>query len=554
MAETWYWRNSTGAAAGPGTRRALSQTQGSANTANSVTAGAWTWNYEQTDARSIQAGNWSWSYKVLTAGGGGSAARVTTTIAVYDSAGSLKSTLNTAQTGNLTSGALNTVSGTVSEPQVDLASGDIVIISVSQTQGSRNVDVYYNGTADYEATLVHPDAIVPTATAASTLPKLTTAATAQNLRAEAASTLPKLTTSAAAEWTPTGYAANTLPKLTQAAVAATSTAAAASTLPKFTQAAAVELIPFTYASLAELYEGYRDLEAGQVREVVDEELVPLGVFLITSVEVNTGPNGTTVSVQGADRALRISRNRWAEPYSLSGVSTEQAIQLILADRWEDVTASLAETGRTVTRATFGGATDNDPWADARRLAEAAGYDLFFDGEGVAVLSAVRDYDGAEPDESYEQDEEAMVLEVRRGLTNERAYNGVIATGEGTEVATVVRAEAWDDDPDSPTYRFGPYGQYPRFYSSPLLATEEQAQSAAEAILSRAKGIVESVEWVQIVDPSLDAGDFIAIYNEDAKLARGMVIDRLTIPLSPADSMKASARAVRVTGGFAEGDE
>jgi hypothetical protein len=324
-----------------------------------------------------------------------------------------------------------------------------------------------------------------------------------------------------------------------------------------------ETSPVTYADIAADYADYDELSAVAsygvlatpvARTVAVDELVPLGVFLITDVQVTTGPDGTTVTVQGSDRALRISRNRWAGPYPIRNLPTEDAIDGLLVDRWLDVDTDLPATGRTVRRATLGVGEDNDPWADARGIAQAAGYDLYFDGNGVAVMDQVPDYADASPVEIYLEDDEAMVLELTRGLTSERSYNGVIATGEGSDLDDVYRGEAWDDDPASPTYRFGPYGQYPRFYSSPLLASDDEAEAAAASLLARIRGIIETVEWTQIVDPSLDAGDLVEVRNAATKLRRAMVLDRLTIPLSPSQPMTAVARAIRTTGGFDDGED
>ena len=84
-----------------------------------------------------------------------------------------------------------------------------------------------------------------------------------------------------------------------------------------------------------------------------------------------------------------------------------------------------------------------------------------------------------------------------------------------------------------------------FVSSPLVLTTADAVAVAGAELSKMKGAEENVEWSQICDPSLDAGDVIKIRNEGTRLAKVLVLDKVTIPLSPGGSMKATARTVRV---------
>jgi len=314
----------------------------------------------------------------------------------------------------------------------------------------------------------------------------------------------------------------------------------------------------SYADLAGAFATYTALRASattygelaqNVTEATVDELVPLGVFLITDVDVSADPAGAQVTVVGSDRSLRISRARWTSPYQITtGTATETAIQSLLESRWDDVEVDFVTTGDTVNAAAFGLETDNDPWKDAQKLAEASGDELYFDGDGTARLIPVRDYDEATPDAVYLEDDEAMVLSLSRRLTSDKTYNGVIAQGESSSSSATFRGEAWDEDPDSATYRYGKFGQVPMFYSSPLLTSDDMARKAAESILAKKKGVVESVEWSQIVDPSLDAGDVVQVVNADAKVDRLMVLDRLTIPLSPAGTMSAVARTVRSLAG------
>ncbi|CAB4218266.1 hypothetical protein UFOVP1608_18 [uncultured Caudovirales phage] len=304
----------------------------------------------------------------------------------------------------------------------------------------------------------------------------------------------------------------------------------------------------TYTILASTYATYGVL-AQAVTAYTEDELIPLGVFLLTNVEIEAGDGGVSIQASGSDRSVRISRARWTQPYTIAaGTDLGTAIQNLLTDRWIDVPCRFSATTETINKAVFGTETDNDPWRDAQGIAKSAGYDLYFDADGYAVLTAIRDAASASPNAVYAENEEAMVLKLNRSLSNEQTYNGVIVTAEGTEVSDTFREEAWDDDLSSPTYRYGKFGQVPFFYSSPLITTSAQAQSAASGLLAAKKGATENVAWSQIVDPSLDAADVVAVTNADAKVDRLMVIDRLTIPLDAAGTMSAVARTVRSLNG------
>lgn len=309
-----------------------------------------------------------------------------------------------------------------------------------------------------------------------------------------------------------------------------------------------DLASQTFSNLASNNASYGILALAEVSAIVDE-LVPLGVFLITDVEIRDGDRGITVAIAGSDRSLRVARSRWTSAYAIaSGTNTSTAISNLLSDRYGDVITSFSSTTDTVAAATLGTEPDNDPWRDALKLATSSGMELFFDGDGTAILQPGRDYADASPDAVYEENEEAVVLSVLRRLSNSQTYNGVIVTAEGTDTTDTFRAEAWDEDPASPTYRYGSFGEAPLFFSSPLIRTQEQAQTAAETTLSRIKGATESVEWTQITDPSLDVGDVIALTNTGTKVARLMVLDRISIPLDPSQPMSAVSRTIRSLNG------
>lgn len=290
----------------------------------------------------------------------------------------------------------------------------------------------------------------------------------------------------------------------------------------------------TYGTLAQATE-----------EVTADELVPLGVFIITNIGMSQEQGGVKIQVSGQDRSLKISRNRWTQPYTVAkGTNVVTAIQQLLEDRWDDVKTSFVPSSDTVNRMVFGLETDNDPWADAQRLAKSCGLELYFDGTGTARLEPAREYDGATADETYIEDVEAMLLSISRNLSVEQTYNGVIVTGESTSEDAVYRGEAWDEDPASPTYRYGPFGQVPKFLSLPALSSAAIANRTASAELAKSKGAQEAIEWAQITDPSLTAGDVIAVKNTATKVDRMLVIDRLTIPLRATEPMKAVARTIR----------
>jgi hypothetical protein len=308
----------------------------------------------------------------------------------------------------------------------------------------------------------------------------------------------------------------------------------------------------TYADLSAEFDTYGALKQASGSETIVEE-VPLGVFVMTEVSVSDGSSGAVMQIEGIDRSIRIARASWIDPYPIAAsANLGETIALVLSDRWSDVETDFTETAQVLPASVLGlqegGGSGRDPWADAQRLASAGGFDLYFDGDGVAVLVPVPDPTEQSPVEVYAEDEEAMVLDVSRRLSTEQTFNGVVVTGEGSNVRPPVRAVVFDEDPSSPTYRFGLFGERPMFMSSPLVTSADEATVVAGAELAKIRGAEENVEWSQITDPSLDAGDVVQISNTGVRMDKVLVIDKLSIPLSVQGSMRATARTVRVVQG------
>ncbi len=288
---------------------------------------------------------------------------------------------------------------------------------------------------------------------------------------------------------------------------------------------------------------------GWVTPYGGEVVVSLGRFVVEETTYTEGESGTTVSCDGSDLAVRIQRARWTEPYQVAaGTALATALADLLRDRWRDVAIGFDEV--TVSEvlgaaAVFEAAADSDPWADAQNLAQAHGYVLYPDAEGVFRLRTPPDPASAVPVWTFERGDGAVIVEQTRTAPMERVYNGVIATGEGSELDVPVRGEAWDTAADSPTSIYGPYGLVPYFYSSSLITTQEQAENAAASILATVIGRIEQLSWAQVPNPMLAPLDPVAVEDEDGVM-HSYIIDSLTIPLSVSETMTATARETRVT--------
>lgn len=278
------------------------------------------------------------------------------------------------------------------------------------------------------------------------------------------------------------------------------------------------------------------------------ELVPLGVFRLEVVDVaDSGPD-LTLRVSALDRSARMSDARFEEPHQVAaGTDVADAILACLRAAWPAVPVG-TWPATTSNAPTLVGEEGGDRWDFCLKLAESIGHELYFDGDGALTLvpSSVLSSGAAEFDLAEGAD--GLLISAGRKWSRQGAFNRVIATSSNAAAdAAPARGVATDDNPNSPTYYFGSFGRVPRFYSSPMLATDAQAQDAATAMLARELGTTQSVNFGAVVLPHLEPGDVVRIKRARVGLAvEDHVVDSLTIPLSATGTMTGATRAVQVT--------
>ncbi len=272
------------------------------------------------------------------------------------------------------------------------------------------------------------------------------------------------------------------------------------------------------------------------------EMIPLGVFDISDVEIEDSGDGIEIALSGFDRARKVQRARFIDPYTImSGTNYSTAIRDLIEFVAPGNTFNFIATTATTPTLTFN--SGDDPWAAASGMAASLGAELFFDPAGVCVLRRIVRDEDATPVWIYQEGEDATLLGVSRKISDSQTYNVVVAsTAENTDDAIApVRAVVRDENANSATFYAGPYGTVTRFFSSPFLRTEQQAFDAAKAILERALGIVEDVQFTAIVNPAHDTGDVIQIIRPAAGINSRYTIESLTIPLAPDESMSATTK-------------
>lgn len=286
----------------------------------------------------------------------------------------------------------------------------------------------------------------------------------------------------------------------------------------------------------------------------DEEFVPLGIFLITRTTISETPEGLVIQLDGYDRAKRFEYNRLTAPYKIaSGTNVVTAIQELLESKDANVEFASTTTNYTTPKVVLEEQTD--VWSGALQLAQAIGYTVYFDNDGLCRIEPVPDIDDSPVVWTYDTSQvTSTLLGIEQTFDRELTYNHVIASGETSGTTAPVRGEAFDNDPESPTNIDGKLGDVPYFMVSPFIVTADQAEDAARRQLQKVIGGVEEMSFNAIVNPAHQPDDFVLVKHtrtyadgEDVALVDAVyALDAVTIPLAPAGVMSARTRRRRIT--------
>lgn len=267
------------------------------------------------------------------------------------------------------------------------------------------------------------------------------------------------------------------------------------------------------------------------------ELVALGTFPIQSSFIDGVSLVTDVTCE--DRSRLVSDARFEDDYQVAaGTNYADAIEALVAAGVDGLEYLFPSTTFTTPLLTF--AAQSDRWEAAQGMARAIGMELFFDGLGRLTMRPTPTF-ADNPVKVIREGEGGNLVAVGIELDRTEAYNRVIAFSSNAAVDPPVRGVATDSDPFSPTYYDGPFGQKPRFYSSPFIVTQEQADSAAAAILADELGVASGLSFSAVPDPRLECGDVVLFQRAVLEVDDAHIVEKLTIGLGPESPMTGTTR-------------
>lgn len=271
---------------------------------------------------------------------------------------------------------------------------------------------------------------------------------------------------------------------------------------------------------------------GIILSTGEPEWIPLGQYPIN--DSSSERTGTTVqiSVQGNDRSDLVRWLPWAQAFVIpSGTDYFDAIKMVIDDRANRFTPvyNFATSDLTTPDMVF--QDSDDPWTAVLKLAQAVGCEAYFDRYGVTNVPLIPDPDKIAPVFEMVEGQSGITLSpASRDTSVKDVFNGVICRGEAPWLLFPINGEIWDDDPLSPTFRGGPFGEKPEKIGDPMASTNAQCQLIAEAEFKKVKGVLEDITFNTLPDPRLEVGDVIDIKDELLGIKGRLVIETLTIPM------------------------
>lgn len=238
-----------------------------------------------------------------------------------------------------------------------------------------------------------------------------------------------------------------------------------------------------------------------------EELVHVATMRVDDVDI--GPSGAaSLTCLGLEKAVADAAFR--TPRVIQGPSHQDAIRDLLAVVDAPVSV-IATRDAPVPLVVF----DTDRWksvdGDDRSLARAIGAEVFCDAAGVFVVRDIPTVTD-QPVWAVDAGESGVLVDYRRSASRAGVYNVVVAGSDNAEANILQIVE--DDNPSSPTYVGGPFGEVVRQYRSPLLTNQDQARAAARSLLAESGGLQRSLTFTQVPNPALEPGDVVRVMVGD----------------------------------------
>lgn len=270
--------------------------------------------------------------------------------------------------------------------------------------------------------------------------------------------------------------------------------------------------------------------------------VPLGKFMMDRVAQPRFPN--TVKITARDFTKKLLLSKLSEATGFTAGTSIEAIIAAMAGAGGVDDRILPATGVTITTDLFF-ERGKSRWECIKELANAHGYELFFNAQGYLEMRKYLDPTLSPVSHEFTTGPTTgNLVDWERASNDTRIYNHVSVIGADDDTIPVW-ADAFNNDPASPT-RIDLIGQRTYPIESPLVTTFAQAQDLADTML-KVMGLEEyEINMSSLVFPWLEAGEIVRFTDPDPAQddPTRFLLSTLTIPLGLAP-MEAVGRRVMI---------
>jgi hypothetical protein len=275
-----------------------------------------------------------------------------------------------------------------------------------------------------------------------------------------------------------------------------------------------------------------------------------GVFTVENIDISRFGDTLVYKCQMMDRTQRIKTNPWKTPFQVSNATGTyiECVKTVLNDRAKGFTPSYIVTSASTVTPTgvINYDSAKDPWEAVKELAQAGSFEVRFGNMGEVLITDVVDPQLVTPVDIYSKDSEVVLENPERQVSKSDVYNGVVVRGNASWLLFPVTGSVWDDDPSSPTWRLGPFGEKPKIIESAIVGSNAEAATVAATEFAKIKGVWEDLTFKTYPDPRIEAGDVIRIDDAVLGVQQKAAIEARTLPLI-SGAMTAQIRRRRYVG-------
>jgi len=296
---------------------------------------------------------------------------------------------------------------------------------------------------------------------------------------------------------------------------------------------------FWYDKILKIYSGVRywDGSAWQNWEC------QIGEFMIDSITEAHFPH--TVRVAGRDMTKKMLLSKCINAYSFNkttrvDVAVRQQVQIAGIVKYV-IPVDNTQVGRD-----YSWERGTSRWEIAKEIAEAFGYEIYFDASGYFVMRPFQDPITAPISYTFETGKYGNLISYEKSVNDSRLFNHIVITGESSDSdVQPVSADAQNNNAMSPT-RISLIGDRPYFYSSSFITTTSQAQKLANNWLKIYSMEEYDINLESIAAPWLEAGDIIEFLDPRPAIGQPtqFLLSSVSLPLG-IGGMSANAKRITV---------